>query len=117
MHDGRGDSDDRVTDVGARHGVEPALRVPPEVLELDACRQVRRLDAVDQWTSFDRDTATDGVDARIGFGDPHRKIEIEDDGLTGLPRPVQLHDARGGIGRRDVAGSGQLRRPGPVRHP
>ena len=53
----------------ARGSARADRRVDLDVLERDAGRQVRRLEAVDERAALEGDAAADRVDARVGRGD------------------------------------------------
>src|SRR5579859_3508101 len=51
------------------------------------------LDAVEHRAAHERDTSTDGVDARVGSQRPHRQVEVEVDGRASTPWPRDANEA------------------------
>ena len=96
-HRGGRHADGRRRQVRARDRGHRGRRIDLDVLESHPVRQVDGLDAVDERTALEGDAAADGVDVSVGFGRPDGEVELEGQGVAGLP-PPRLVDAPG-VGR------------------
>ena len=71
-----------------------------DLLELEALRQVGRLDAVHERSAFEGDAPADRVDARVGQGRPNRHVQHQGERVTASPDPPVV--AAGGRRHRAV---------------